>query len=62
MRAFGARTGRELWKGRLPGGGQATPMTFELDERQFVVIAAGGYGGLDTTRNDTLVAFSLRRP
>jgi quinoprotein glucose dehydrogenase len=59
LRAFDVRTGSELWKGRLPGGGQATPMTYELDGRQFVVIAAGGYAGLGTTRNDTLVAFAL---
>jgi quinoprotein glucose dehydrogenase len=59
LRAFDVRTGDELWKGRLPGGGQATPMTYQVDGKQYVVIAAGGYGGLDTTRNDTLVAFSL---
>jgi quinoprotein glucose dehydrogenase len=59
LRAFDVRTGSELWKGRLPGGGQATPMTYELDGRQYVVIAAGGYAGLGTTRNDMLVAFSL---
>jgi quinoprotein glucose dehydrogenase len=59
LRAFDVRTGKELWKGRLPGGGQATPMTYQIDGRQFVVIAAGGYAGLGTTRNDTLVAFAL---
>jgi quinoprotein glucose dehydrogenase len=59
LRAFDVRTGRELWKGRLPGGGQATPMTYEIDGRQYVVIAAGGYAGLETTINDTLVAFAL---
>ena len=61
LRAFDVRTGAELWKGRLPGGGQATPMTYELDGRQFIVIAAGGYAGLGTTRNDALVAFALPR-
>ena len=59
LRAFDVVTGNELWKGRLPGGGQATPMTYEIDGRQFVVIAAGGYAGLGTTTNDTLVAFAL---
>ncbi len=59
LRAFDAASGRELWRGRLPGGGQATPMTYELDGRQFVVIAAGGHAGLGTTLNDTLVAFGL---
>jgi quinoprotein glucose dehydrogenase len=59
LRAFDIETGRELWKGRLPAGGQATPMTYEADGRQFVVIAAGGHGGLGTTRGDHLVAFAL---
>ena len=59
LRAFDTATGTELWKGRLPGGGQATPMSYELDGRQFVVIAAGGHAGLGTTRADALVAFGL---
>jgi quinoprotein glucose dehydrogenase len=59
LRAFDVQTGRELWKGRLPAGGQATPMTYEARGRQFVVIAAGGHGGLDTTRGDYVVAFAL---
>lgn len=59
LRAFDSDTGRELWKGRLPAGGQATPMTYESDGRQFVVIAAGGHGGLGTTQGDYVVAFAL---
>ena len=35
-------TGKELWKGRLPAGGQATPMTYVWNGKQYVVIAAGG--------------------
>jgi quinoprotein glucose dehydrogenase len=61
LRAFDSETGEELWKGRLPAGGQATPMTYRLrrDGKQFVVIAAGGHSGLDTTLGDYLVAFAL---
>lgn len=61
LRAFELATGEELWKGRLPAGGQATPMTYRLrgDGKQYVVIAAGGHGGLDTTLGDYLVAFAL---
>ena len=59
LRAFDIDTGRELWKGRLPAGGQATPMTYEVNDRQLVVIAAGGHGGLGTTRGDYVVAFAL---
>jgi quinoprotein glucose dehydrogenase len=61
LRAFDVETGRELWKGALPAGGQATPMTYQLrpDGRQFVVICAGGHGRLRTTLGDAVVAFAL---
>jgi PQQ enzyme repeat len=61
LRAFDIETGRELWKGRLPAGGQATPMTYRSTEngRQFVVIAAGGHGRLGTDIGDSVVAFAL---
>lgn len=59
LRAFDVETGAQLWRGRLPAGGQATPMTYRLDGRQYVVIAAGGHGGMGTTRGDHVVAFAL---
>jgi quinoprotein glucose dehydrogenase len=61
LRAFDVETGAELWKGRLPAGGQATPMTYRVrpDGKQFVVIAAGGHGKLGTKLGDSLVAFAL---
>jgi len=59
LRAFDTATGKELWKGRLPAGGQATPMTYVWHGRQYVVIAAGGHAGLDTKRGDQVVAFAL---
>jgi quinoprotein glucose dehydrogenase len=59
LRAFDVETGRELWKGRLPARGQATPMSYEANGRQFVVIAAGGHGKLGTKRGDYVVAFAL---
>ncbi len=59
LRAFDIDTGEELWRGRLPAGGQATPMTYQLGGRQYVVIAAGGHGSMGTTRGDYLVAFAL---
>jgi len=37
-----------LWEYALPAGGQATPMTYSLDGKQYVVIAAGGHGRLKT--------------
>jgi quinoprotein glucose dehydrogenase len=61
LRAFDVETGEELWKGRLPAGGQATPMTYRLreDGKQYVVIAAGGHGRMGNTLGDYVVAFAL---
>jgi quinoprotein glucose dehydrogenase len=61
FRAFDIETGRQLWKYRLPAGGQATPMTYRAgrNQRQFVVIAAGGHGILNTPRGDAVIAFAL---
>ncbi len=61
LRAFDLETGEELWKARLPAGGQATPMTFRLrqDGRQYVVISAGGHSQLRTRLGDSVLAFAL---
>jgi quinoprotein glucose dehydrogenase len=59
LRAFEAASGRELWRGRLPAGGQATPMTYVWKHRQYVVIAAGGHAKSGTKRGDEVVAFAL---
>ncbi len=61
LRAIDIETGEELWKGRLPAGGQATPMTYRLSAagKQYVVIAAGGHGRAGTKLGDSLVAFAL---
>jgi quinoprotein glucose dehydrogenase len=61
IRAYDARDGAELWRHRLPAGGQATPMTYRgaKSGRQFVVIAAGGHATMRTQLGDTLMAFSL---
>ena len=61
LRAFDVDTGAELWKGRLPAGGQATPMTYRLNTngKQYVVIAAGGHGKIGTKLGDSLIAFAL---
>jgi quinoprotein glucose dehydrogenase len=58
MRAFHTDSGKLLWEVKLPAGGQATPMTYSIGGRQYVVIAAGGYKS-DSPRGDYLVAYSL---
>ena len=60
LRAFDSETGKELWKAKLPGGGQATPMTFRLGGTQYVVIAAGGHGDYGTGITDQVVAYKRR--
>ncbi len=57
FRAFDIDTGKELWSAPLPAGGRATPMTYEANGRQFVVIAAGG--GNEFGSGDAILAYSL---
>lgn len=61
LRAFDVASGKELWKGRLPAGGQASAMTYvsERTGKQYVVIAAGGHQFMGTTIGDHVVAFAL---
>jgi quinoprotein glucose dehydrogenase len=60
LRAFDIETGRELWKGRLPASGNATPMTYSWRGKQYIVIAAGGHPRItEEDVSDALVAFAL---
>jgi quinoprotein glucose dehydrogenase len=59
LRAFDSETGKEIWKYDLPAGGQATPMTYSIGGKQYVVIAAGGHGKLGTKQGDYVIAFTL---
>jgi quinoprotein glucose dehydrogenase len=60
LRAFDASTGAELWSGKLPHAGFATPSVYAVDGRQYVVIAAGG-GKLGQASGSQYVAFALPR-
>ncbi len=59
LRAFDTDSGKEIWSYQLPAGGQATPMTYTLNGKQYVVIAAGGHGKLGTKQGDYVLAFTL---
>ncbi|WP_175943750.1 glucose/quinate/shikimate family membrane-bound PQQ-dependent dehydrogenase [Caballeronia sp. BCC1704] len=59
LRAFSTDTGEELWHTRLPAGGQATPMTYEANGKQYVLIAAGGHGSFLTKLGDYVIAYAL---
>ncbi len=56
--AFDKATGKLLWETTLPAGGNATPATYEMNGRQFVVIAAGG-GKSGEPSGGSYVAFAL---
>ena len=59
IRAFDKDTGACLWEHELPAGGYATPCTYEVDGRQYLVIAAAGGGKVGTKVSDQFVAFAL---
>jgi quinoprotein glucose dehydrogenase len=59
FRAYSCETGKELWSYRLPAGGYATPAVYEVDGKQYVVIAAGGGNRNGTPSGDAYIAFSL---
>ncbi len=58
FRAFDRKTGKLLWQTQLPACGFATPATYEVGGKQFIVIAAGG-SKLATAKGDSYVAFAL---
>lgn len=58
FRAFDVETGVLLWDHALPAGGQAAPMTYRYNGRQYVVITAGGRSGIGSP-GDWIVAFAL---
>jgi quinoprotein glucose dehydrogenase len=58
IRAFDKSTGKVLWEAKLPAAGYATPATYSIDGRQFVVIACGG-GKIGSKSGDSYVAFAL---
>ena len=58
IRAFDKKTGKVLWEAKLPAAGYATPATYVIEGRQFVVIACGG-GKIGSKSGDQYVAFAL---
>ena len=60
LRAFSAETGKELWSAELPASAHATPMTYQVGGKQYVVVAAGGSAKIDEERQgDSVVAYAL---
>lgn len=59
LRAYDVQNGKELWAGDLPASAQATPMTYSIGGKQYVVICAGGHGKAGSKMGDSVVAFAL---
>ena len=60
VRGYDLRTGEEVWRERLPAGGQATPATYMgADGRQYLVVVAGGHGSTGTKAGDSIIAYAL---
>jgi quinoprotein glucose dehydrogenase len=61
FRAFDKSTGELLWETTLPFSGNATPITYQIDGRQYVAIAAGGGKDPKSKSGGVYVAFALPR-
>ncbi len=59
IRAIDLRTGRTLWTAPLPAGGQATPIVYSVDGREYLAIMAAGHHFMETPEGDALVAYAL---
>jgi len=59
IRAIDLQTGKTVWSDVLPGGGQANPMIYEHNGREYLVIMAGGHHFMKTPQSDALVAYAL---
>jgi quinoprotein glucose dehydrogenase len=59
FRAFDLETGAKLWETELPASGNATPMTYAIGGRQFVVLMAGGHPYYGKSMGDAVVAYAL---
>ncbi|MBH1998117.1 MAG: membrane-bound PQQ-dependent dehydrogenase, glucose/quinate/shikimate family [Sphingomonadaceae bacterium] len=59
FKAIDLKTGKILWQTALPAGGQATPMVYEQDGRQYVVLMTGGHHFMKTPIGDQVIAWAL---
>ena len=59
IRAIDIRTGKTVWSDVLPAGGQANPLVYEQDGRQYLVIMAGGHHFMETKAGDHVIAYAL---
>jgi quinoprotein glucose dehydrogenase len=59
IKAIDIKTGEIVWSDVLPAGGQAAPIVYEQDGKEYVVIMAGGHHFMMTPSGDSLIAYAL---
>jgi quinoprotein glucose dehydrogenase len=59
IRAIDERTGKTVWSAPLPAGGQANPIIYQQDGREYLVIFAGGHHFMETPMGDSVIAYAL---
>ena len=61
FRAIDIKSGKTLWQDVLPAGGQANPISYEINGEQYVLIAATGHAFMETGNSDAIIAYKLRK-
>ena len=59
IRAIDLRSGKTVWRDTLPAGGQATPITYSVGGRQYLVLMTGGHHFMETPVGDQIIAWAL---
>lgn len=60
LRIFQTETGEQIWSTDLPAAAMSTPMSYELDGKQYIAVVAGGHDQLGMQRGDYLLVYGLR--
>ena len=60
LRIFQTETGREIWSTNLPAAAMSTPMSYQLDDQQYIAVVAGGNDMLDMKRGDYVISYGLK--
>ncbi|WP_372758176.1 pyrroloquinoline quinone-dependent dehydrogenase [Litorivivens sp.] len=61
FRAHDLKTGKELWRTKVPAAAVAVPVTYEVNGEQYIVIATGGHSMFGSTLGDSVVAYKLKK-
>ena len=60
LRIFQTETGREIWSTNLPVAAMSTPMSYQLENEQYIAVLAGGNDLLGMERGDYVIAYGLK--